>query len=123
MTPSLDEVIWIIRDIGSFSEKDEVGPSSTIQEDLGLEGDDGWEILETIWERFGLRYPENEEEFEGAFGIEPGQILFLPEGSLFAPSPEIITLFGPHPHHLKTRRQRVITVAELYAAVLRFVTD
>jgi hypothetical protein len=123
MIPDMEGILEIVRLVANLPEHEHIHAQTTIQEDIGLDGDDGWEMIEKIWAQYSLRQPDDESEFNRAFAIAPTQFLFYPEGLSFGQGSELISLFGTSPFDWKGKKQRVITVGELYAAALKFLPD
>lgn len=63
-----NEVVELIA-AESGTRKDKVALSSTLLGDLGIDGDDAWELLESLNERFGVDF--SEIEFKRHFRNEP----------------------------------------------------
>jgi hypothetical protein len=100
-----------IRDFAGLSRTKKIGPDTLFENDLGITGDDGCELLEATERRFGIRLSSEKEGYRGTFHLGPNEFLFHSEG-FGDPSDTLTTLFTGHPPTI-----RRFKVRELYAAV------
>lgn len=106
---TLESLICLIRESQGFSEKDLVTEASLLEKDLGITGDDGCELLETIEKKFNISFTGSDGSLRDAFGLKEGQFLFHSEGmGLFM---WLASLFRRDAENVKA-----ITVGELYLA-------
>jgi hypothetical protein len=78
MNPSLDEVIDFVREF-TLTER-EITAQTRIEEDLGVTGDDGADLLIAAEEHFRVALCDPEDGIRAVFGLGPNEYLFGPEG-------------------------------------------
>ncbi len=111
-TISIDELIAFIREHQGISPKQEITESSFLENDLGITGDDGCELIQAIERRFGILFSGSDGSLGEAFDLREGERLFHSEGmNLFW---LIHRLFGLDPENVKA-----VTVGTLHLAVCR----
>ena len=111
--PSLDEFAEFIRDWARIPRETRISAETRFEDDLGITGDDGCELLQATEKRFKVSLSSEEHGFRETFNLGPNEFLFHSEG--FGPSlPDLLTLFGrPEPVVV------AFTVGELDDAVRR----
>jgi acyl carrier protein len=108
---SFDTLIEIIRECQGFSAHDEIYPDMLLEQDLGISGDDGCELLNAIEQTFGISFLGADGTLKETFKLAEGEYLFHSEGfSLFG---FIATLLGKDVEKVKP-----LTVGQLHEAVL-----
>ena len=107
---SLDEFIEFIRRNQGISRKREIQASSLLEQDLGITGDDGDDLLDAIQKRYGLSFIGHDGTIRSVFGLGPDQFLFHSEPNLFQ---FLGSLFGGS---LDPTKVKSISVGELYRA-------
>src|SRR5262249_1359744 len=111
-SPSFDEFAAFVRDFAGLSSKTSILRCTRFENDLGVTGDDGLELLLKTEERFDVQLSSEAHGFRQTFGLAPNEYLFNGEGfnplNLFRRSSAII---------------REFTVGELYDAVCRKLGD
>jgi acyl carrier protein len=106
---SFDEFAEFIRQWAGLSRKKQIAPETEFEDDLGITGDDGCELLEAAEKRFKVTLSSEENGYRETFNLGPNEFLFHAEG--FGPSlPDL--LFGRPAPVVVT-----FTVGELYRAV------
>jgi hypothetical protein len=114
-TPSFKEFVDFIRLSTGISVRREIAPETLFERDLGITGDDGWELLEATEDRFGVCLLSPEDDYRSTFGLAPDESLFHDEA--WGPGEvleTIISLFWPR----ATRRSvKAFTVGDLFEAV------
>lgn len=113
-TPRLDDVVAFVREFSGMRSVTPLPPSSRIDADLGITGDDAVELLKAAEQRFGVDFGD---DFGATFGLRPGQVLFGSEG-LGVPGLDLVR--GGRTHEAAIRDLRVI---ELHNAILQCAID
>jgi hypothetical protein len=99
--------------MGGNSDAEADPPETLFEDDLGITGDDGCELLEETERRFAVRLSSPEHGYRETFNLAPHEFLFNSEG--FGPSfHDIMTLFRPSLIPSSVKR---FTVGELFNAV------
>ena len=106
---SFDEFCDFIRDFAGMKRTEIIAPESLFEDDLGITGDDGCELLEAAEKHFGVRLSTEKDGYRGTFNLYPNEFLFESEG-LFPGLLDTLLLRQPHIVH-------EFKVAELFAAV------
>jgi hypothetical protein len=83
-TLSFEEFAGFIRQWGRISPKRRIAPETDLEDDLGITGDDGRDLLEAVEKRFGISLSRE------SFNLAPDEFLFGGEGLW----PDLGTLFG-----------------------------
>ena len=78
MSPSVEEVIAFVREFSGCTRK-AIDESTLLEEDLGICGDDGVELLEAE-KFFAVRFETDEEDFRSLFSLKENEYLFTSEG-------------------------------------------
>lgn len=115
--PSFEEFAEFVREWAGISRKKEILLGSRFEDDLGITGDDGCDLLQATEKRFSVQLHSNEDGFRKTFSLGPNEFLFHSEGwgpDLY----DILALFGRTP---KTIRD--FTVGELYTAVCKVMNE
>jgi len=111
-TISIEDVISCIRDSQGIAPKRVIQESSLIEDDLGITGDDGCDLLTDIEKRFGISFKGSDGSLREAFDLEPDEYLFHSEGC--NPFALLLELFGR-----TMERVKPITVGDLHRAILK----
>ena len=113
VTLSFEEFANFIRKWAAIPERMKIAPETLFEDDLGITGDDGCELLEEIERHFAFRLSSSEHGYRQTFDLPPNEFLFNSEG--FGPSPSgIVSLFDPSAIHSSIRP---FSVGELFNAV------
>jgi hypothetical protein len=92
MELSFAEFAEFVRQWAGISRKKQIAPE-TFEDDLGITGDDGCELLESVEKHFDIKLSSEEDGYRKTFNLSPHQFLFHSEGFSLSP-PEILTIFG-----------------------------
>lgn len=79
MKPSLADVITFIREF-SVCRRENIDANTYLENDLGITGDDGVELLEGAGKVFGVSFSAEEDSFRDAFSLKEKEYLFHSEG-------------------------------------------
>lgn len=79
MEPSLEEVIAFVRKCSGCRRK-AIDENTWLENDLGITGDDGVELLEEAEKVFGVSFATEEEDFRQLFSLQENEYLFHSEG-------------------------------------------
>jgi acyl carrier protein len=104
---SFEEVCQIIRDQAQLDPDERITPETQFERDLGITGDDGSEIIDSVEKHYGIQFTPD------SFGLEPNEYLFNSEGIDLIPGFLRILFNKPEPE------VRSFTVGELYDAVVK----
>lgn len=113
--PSFQEFADFIREFAGISARKEIVPETLFENDLGITGDDGCDLLEATEKHFGVGLSSPEDGYRRTFDLAPQEFLFHSEGLGWGLS-DIITLFRPPPSI------RAFTVGDLFEAVRKAPT-
>jgi len=114
---SFEEFADFIRQWAGISRKKRIVPETELEDDLGITGDDGLDMLLATEERFVVSLHSEEHGFRETFNLAPNEFLFHSEG--FGPGlPDLITLFKGHEASVVS-----FSVGDLYRAVLAKLPD
>ena len=81
---ALEDVIAFIRESQGIGAKKIISESSLLENDLGITGDDGCELLEEVQKEFGVSFSGADGTLREAFDLKRDEYLFHSEGmSLF----------------------------------------
>lgn len=108
--PTFDQFAGFIREWAGLARTTSINPASLFEEDLGITGDDGRELLTATEARFGVSLSSDEDGYRRRFDLGPNEFLFHSEGSGF----DLQALLGADPTTV-----RAFTVGDLYRAVQR----
>lgn len=107
---TLENLIRVIRKSQGFSDTTVIMPTSLLEDDIGITGDDGCDLLNDVEKEFGISFTGQDRTIRGVFGMKEGEYLFHGEGiDLFG---FIRSLVGKDSENIKP-----ITVAQLYEAI------
>jgi hypothetical protein len=109
---TFENLVAVIRECTGIPKKVPIAENSRLEEDLGITGDDGDDLLLEIQKRFSLSFVGEDGTIREIFGLEHNQYLFHGEGSY--PFEWLISLFSKHTENVKT-----ITVGQLYEAAVK----
>jgi hypothetical protein len=112
-TPSFEELASFIREWARIPTRVDITPETLFEDDLGITGDDGCELLEATAKRFRVCLSFPEDGYRGTFDLAPHEFLFHSEGLPWGLS-DIIDLFRPSSMPPSVRAFRV---GELFEAV------
>jgi hypothetical protein len=101
---SFDHFVRFVREFGSISPKVAITRSTRFENDLGITGDDGCDLLLKTEQHFGVRLWSDTYGYRHTFGLRPNEHLFHSEGF------DILGLF-------QQGSVREFTVGELYDAI------
>jgi len=104
--PSFEELAGFIRAWASLPARTRIAPETLFEEDLGITGDDGCELLEAVEKRFDVCLHTPKEGYRDVFGLAPHEFLFHSEGLGWGLS-DIIALFRPNSAPTSVRPFRV----------------
>ena len=112
-TPSFEEFAAFIRDWARIPKRIAITPDTLFEDDLGITGDDGCELLEATAKHFRVSLATPEDGYRRTFDLAPHEFLFHSEGFGWDLS-DIISLFRPSamPSSVKAFR-----VGDLFEAV------
>lgn len=108
---TLENLISLIKKFHGISDKKLINENTLIEDELGITGDDGCELLEEIETQFKLSFTGKDGSFRALFELEENQYLFHSEG--FNPMGIFPCIFGR-----KTENVKPISVGELYSGAL-----
>lgn len=111
VTLSFEEFAKFIGEWAGIPTGKQIAPDTLFEDDLGITGDDGCELLEETERRFGVCLSSPEHGYRQTFGLGPNEFLFHSEGFGSGWS-DIVTLFSNHPQMI-----RRFSVIELFNAV------
>lgn len=100
-----------------YHSKIKITAETLFEDDLGITGDDGVELLEATEKHFGVELCSEEDGYRKTFNLAPNEYLFHPEGFCFNPFNLIRKLLGLN----ETEIIRKLTVGELYDVVCRAI--
>jgi hypothetical protein len=110
--PSFEELAEFVCDWAGISQRKVIEPNTAFEDDLGITGDDGCELLAATELRFGVCLSTPEHGYKLTFGLAPNEFLFHSEG--FGPR-EILGIFGTNCPEVVRR----FTVGGLFEAVTK----
>jgi hypothetical protein len=114
-TPSFEEFADFIREWAAIPKRKPIVPETLFEDDLGISGDDGCELLEATEKHFGVCLSSPEEGYRRTFDLAPHEFLFHSEG-LGWDLCDIISLFRPSSMPTSIRAFRV---GDLFEAIKR----
>lgn len=79
-TLSFAEFADFIRSQCGVSRKKNITPESKFEDDLGITGDDGVDLLKTTEKRFSIKLSDTEHGYRKTFDLGPNEFLFNSEG-------------------------------------------
>ncbi len=79
-TLSFDEFAEFVRECHGLSRKKQIAPETKFEDDLGITGDDGADLLEATEKRFNVSLCSKEHGCRETFNLGPNEYLFHPEG-------------------------------------------
>ena len=92
----LEDVIAYLRESQGAWKRKAITAATLLEDDLGITGDDGVELLEEIQKRFEVSFIGADGTLREAFGLAPDEYLFHSEGF------SLIKLFGFGREKVKT---------------------
>ena len=111
-TPSFEDFADFVRGWAGVPKRKQITPATLFEDDLGITGDDGTDLLGETERRFGVSLSSPEHGYRVTFNLEPNEFLFHGEG--FGPNwPEVL---GFRASTLPPR-VRSFTIGELFNAV------
>ncbi len=108
---SIDDLITLICAHQGVSSKTKITIETRLEEDLGITGDDGCELLEEIQRRFSVSFAGADGSLRAAFQLEKDEYLFHSEGT------GLFRLFAKLLGH-DIEKVRPLTVGQLHQAIL-----
>jgi acyl carrier protein len=112
-TPSFEELADFIHEWAAIPRREAIMPETLFEDDLGITGDDGCELLEATEKRFGVCLSSPEEGYRRTFDLAPHEFLFHSEGLGWDLS-DIVSLFRPSAMPSSIRAFRV---GDLFEAI------
>lgn len=113
MSLTFEAFAAFVREWAGIPARKQITPDTLFEDDLGITGDDGCELLQETERRFAVRLSSPEHGYRETFGLSPHEFLFNAEG--FGPSwYDIMSLFKPS---LVPSSVKKFTVGELFEAV------
>lgn len=109
---TLKNLIALIRELHRISDKKAINESTLIEEELGITGDDGCELLEEIESNFDLSFSGKDSSLREFFDLEDNQYLFHSEG--FSLTGIFQFILGGKSENVKR-----ITVGDLYSGATK----
>jgi len=112
-TPSFEDLANFIREFAAIPRRKPIEPETLFEDDLGISGDDGCELLEATEKHFGVCLSSPEEGYRRTFDLAPHEFLFHSEGLGWDLS-DLLSLFRPNamPSSIKA-----FTVGDLFEAI------
>ena len=106
---TIENLVALIRTTQGLSKKKVINETTLLENDLGITGDDGRELLEEIENQFNLSFAGKDGSLKDVFDLENDQYLFHSEG---------VDLFGIFSFLLGKKPENVkpISVGELFNA-------
>jgi len=115
---SFDEFASFVRENQGISPKRAILPTTLIEKDLGITGDDGDELLLAIQRHFAVSFVGPDGSIRKAFGLNEGQFLF--HGEAVSAFYLLARLFGGK---LQSDNVVPITMGQLYEVTCRIFTE
>ena len=112
-TPSLEEVISFVREFTCVGSEYIITENTRIEEDIGITGDDGIDLLYAAQKRFAVDLESPEKGIDQTFQLKPNEFFFRPEGF----DPLGISALFRWLRHEPRAVYRDLTVGELYYAI------
>lgn len=106
--PTFEELVNFVREWASIPVRVEITAETLFEEDLGITGDDGCELLEATEDHFCACLSSAEEGYRRTFDLAPHEFLFHCEGPGWG-LPDIVSLTSPC--------VRAFSVGDLFEAV------
>jgi hypothetical protein len=91
---SFEELADFIREWAGIPGRKPTVPETLFEDDLGITGDDGCELLEATEKHFGVCLSSPEDGYRRTFDLAPHEFLFHSEGLGWSLS-DIVSLFRP----------------------------
>ena len=112
MNLNIENLISLIREFHAIPDKTEISEITLLEDDLGITGDDGCELLEEVEKTFNLSFTGKDGSLREFFDLEENQFLFHGEG---------VDLFGIFSFIFgrETENVKPITVGDLLAGSLK----
>ncbi|SRR5579871_3069224 len=107
-SPSFEEFAAFVRDWARVPARIKIAPETLFEDDLGISGDDGCDLLEATEQRFRVCLSSPEDGCRRTFDLAPSEFLFHSEGI----GGDIVGLLSAMPPFV-----RPFTVGELFEAV------
>ena len=101
--PEFEALAQLIRDFAGLDFSHDIKHSTLFEDDLGITGDDGGELLEAVAQHYNIELATVEDGYRKTFGLAKDEFLFHSEGFFGG--------FGEKVHPF--------TVGELFSAVQR----
>lgn len=112
MPPSFEEFVEFVRSWAQLSKRKTITAGTTLEEDLGITGDDGVDLLQAVEQKYQLAFESEESSLRETFKLERNEYLFHSESAPTIFNQAIVTIFGG-----EEARVRAFTVGSLYTAV------
>lgn len=91
---SFDEFAAFIRASAGVPRRIAIRPGSLFEDDLGITGDDGCDLLEATEQHFGVLLSTPEHGYRETFGLASHEVLFHSEGLGWGAT-DLVDLFRP----------------------------
>ncbi|MFD2936952.1 acyl carrier protein [Spirosoma flavum] len=78
--PTFEQLADFVRQATGCSRNKIISPLTQFENDLGVTGDDGVELLEAVEKHFGIPLTNAEGQLCASFGLKSGEYLFHSEG-------------------------------------------
>lgn len=114
-TPSFEAFATFVRVWGRIPTRIQITPDTLFEDDLGITGDDGCELLEATEKHFRVCLSSPEDGYRRTFDLAPHEFLFHSEGLGWA-AQDILSLFHPT---VMSASVRAFKVGDLFEAVNR----
>lgn len=111
--PKFEQVVEFIREFARIPDRVAIARNTRFEDDLGVTGMDGVELLEKVERRFGVELGDQDDGIRQTFGLGPNEYLFTAEG--IGGLIDLIRWLGGKPEP----KVRQFTVGELYDALVR----
>lgn len=112
---TFEDVEAFVRDFAGLQRKRVITPDTRLENDLGITGDDGSELLEKAAAHFGVQLADPVHGYRPTFGLGENEYLFTSEGLDLIGIGELIRKLRKQPRPII----RDLSMQELHNAILR----
>ena len=113
--PTFQDVEAFVRDFAALRRNQVITPDTRLENDLGITGDDGDELLQKAATHFGVQLADPVHGYRPTFGLGENEYLFNSEGLDLLGIGELIRRLRKQPPEVI----RDLTMEELHNAILR----
>ncbi len=113
--PTLEDVADFIRQFAGLKPSRHLPPSTRLDADLGITGDDGQELLEMAAKRFHAKLASDKDGYRSTFSLGPNEYLFHSEGIDLLGLNALIRWIMRAPRPIV----RDLTISDLHSAILQ----